>query len=55
MTRPFAYLSATLVRDDAPLTLKAGEKLEITYGVAIWDGHADADAVGRLYQTWAAE
>ena len=55
MTRPFAYLSATLVRDDAPLTLTAGEKLEITYVVAIWDGPANADAVGRLYQAWAAE
>lgn len=52
MTKPFAYLSATTNLWKQPLTLPAGETLELVYGVALWDGETKADAVDKLYKHW---
>jgi hypothetical protein len=50
--RPFAYLAATLNLWKEPLTLKAGETLELAYGVAAWDGSIDAAEIENTYQQW---
>ncbi|MCD4728751.1 MAG: PmoA family protein, partial [Pirellulales bacterium] len=52
MTKPFTYLSATLNLSKEPLVVKAGQPLELRYGVALWDGEADKATVERLYQRW---
>ncbi len=52
MSTPFDYLSATLNLYREPMELKAGTPLTLRYGVALWDGHADADAVEQLYTKW---
>lgn len=54
MPRPFAYLSATLNLKKEPLRAEAGKPLELRYGVALWDGEADADAVEATYRAWVA-
>ena len=53
MSRPFAYLSATLNLWKEPLVLKAGEKLKLSYAVAVWDGETPAEQVESLYQKWS--
>ncbi|MCC6124617.1 MAG: PmoA family protein [Pirellulales bacterium] len=50
--RPFAYLSATLNLWKEPMTLKAGKPLELTYGVAAWDGHVEATEIEKTYRQW---
>jgi hypothetical protein len=50
--RPFAYLAATLNLWKEPMTLKAGEPLKLSYGVAAWDGHVDAAEIEKTYQQW---
>ena len=50
--RPFAYLAATLNLWKEPLTLKAGEPLVLTYGVAVWDGHIDSAEIENMYRRW---
>jgi hypothetical protein len=50
--RPFAYMAATLNLWKEPMTLKAGEPLKLTYGVAAWDGHIDAAEIEKTYQQW---
>jgi len=50
--RPFAYLAATLNLWKEPMTLKAGEPLKLTYGVAAWDGHIDSADIEKTYQQW---
>jgi hypothetical protein len=50
--RPFAYLAATLNLWKEPLTLKAGEPLELAYGVAAWDGSINAAEIEKTYQQW---
>lgn len=52
MTTPFAYLSATLNAWKEPITLKAGEPLDLRYGVALWDGEVDKARVEHLYRRW---
>ncbi|MCY2953214.1 MAG: PmoA family protein [Planctomycetota bacterium] len=52
MTQPFSYISATLNLWKEPMTLKAGEKLKLRYGVAVWDGEVDAKTIDALYQKW---
>jgi hypothetical protein len=37
-----------------PITVKAGEPLELSYGVALWDGEVDKAAVEKIYQRWLA-
>jgi hypothetical protein len=52
MTQPFAYLSATLNAAKAPITLKAGNPLDLCYGVALWDGEVDKATVEKAYRRW---
>ncbi len=52
MKDPFAYLSATLKLHKEPLTLKMGEPLYLTYGIAAWDGEVTPDQIDKLYEMW---
>jgi hypothetical protein len=52
MSEPFSYISATLNLWQEPFTLKAGEPLNLRYGVAAWDGKIDATKVEKTYQQW---
>ncbi len=52
MTKPFAYLSATLNQSKEPITVKAGKPLDFCYGIALWDGDVDGATVERLYKRW---
>jgi hypothetical protein len=54
MTRPFAYLSATLNLHRKPVALEKGGKLEVVYGVAVWDGKVDKEKIAVLYKKWLA-
>ena len=54
MNKPFAYVAATLGLGLEPLELKAGQPLELCYGVALWDGEAASAQVDALYQRWLA-
>lgn len=54
MTKPFSYLSATLNLEKEPLELKAGEKLPLRYGVAVFDGTADAKQIEQARESWLA-
>jgi len=53
MPRGFAYLAATLNLSKEPLTVKAGQPLELHYGVGLWDGEVDTAEVEGLYRRWA--
>jgi hypothetical protein len=53
MSPPFAYLSATLNLWKQPMELKAGQDLDLRYGVAVWDGETPAEAIEALYARWA--
>ena len=52
MLQPFSYLSATPNIWKAPLELKLGQKLDLCYGVAVWDGEIGAEQIESLYQRW---
>ncbi len=52
MTKPFAYLSATLGLDKEPYKLDQGQRLTLTYGVAIFPREADKEAIDAVYATW---
>ncbi len=53
MTRPFSYLAATLDLEHQPRLLKPGESLVLRYGVAVFDGTADAAAIVKAIETWS--
>ena len=52
MTHPFSYLAATINLWKEPLDLKPGKTLDLRYGVALWDGETDRQAVEKLYRKW---
>jgi hypothetical protein len=52
MNTPFGYLSATLNLKEKPILLKNGKVLDLVYGVALWDGEPDSEAIGALYRRW---
>ena len=52
MAKPFAYLSATRNESKEPLTVAADKPLELTYGIAVWDGEVEKQTVEKLYQCW---
>ena len=52
MSKPFAYLSATRNEWKEPITIKAGNPLNLRYGVAVWDGEVDKATVEKLYRRW---
>jgi len=55
MTRPFAYLSATLALHKEPLKVVADKPLVLQYGVALWDGRVKAEQINNLYQQWTTK
>ena len=55
MAKPFAYLSATLNLHREPLKVTADNPLVLTYAVALWDSHVEADRINRLYQGWRSQ
>lgn len=52
MGEPFAYLSATMRLHEQPMELKAGETMELFYGVAVWDGTVGAGEIENVYRQW---
>lgn len=52
MPAPFAYMSATLDLHKEPLKIVAGKPLILRYGVALWDGTVEPDAIEKQYQAW---
>lgn len=52
MGKPFAYLAATINLWKQPMTLAAKGPLKLRYAVALWDGHAEADRIEKLYRQW---
>ena len=52
LTRGFAYLAATMNEWKEPVIVKAGQPLELRYGVAVWDGEVDKVTVEKLYRRW---
>jgi len=54
MTKPFAYLSATLNLHEQPLKVVSGKPLVLRYAVAIWDGQAETDEIESVYKSWTA-
>jgi hypothetical protein len=52
MDDQFAYISATPDLHREPIVLPKGESLRFHFGVALWDGHVDAEKVAALYQRW---
>ncbi len=55
MTKPFAYLSATLNLHKEPLKVVSGKPLVLRYAVAVWDGRVEADRINQLYKRWTAK
>lgn len=53
MLKPFSYLSATLRYHQKPFVLKAKDELNLTYGVAVWDGKQSKEVIEKAYQKWA--
>jgi hypothetical protein len=54
MPRPFAYLSATLNLSKEPMNVAAEKPVELSYGVALWDGEIEAAEIERMYEQWVA-
>lgn len=52
MKTAFAYLSATQNLHREPMEIESGTPLTLRYGVALWDGHVDADTVEHTYKKW---
>ena len=52
MTNPFTYLSATLNLWKEPYILKAGNPLDLRYGIALWDGNVSREQIEKTYRRW---
>ena len=52
MTKPFAYLSATLNLHKEPLKVTSDKPLVLRYAVALWDGRVENDIINRVYKWW---
>ena len=52
MTKPFAYLSATLNLWKEPLVVTKDRPLAVRYGVAVWDGEKSTAEIQKLYERW---
>ena len=53
MLQHFAYVSATGNLWKEPLTVKAGQPLQLRYAVVVWDGEVGATEIEKLYRQWA--
>jgi hypothetical protein len=54
MAKPFAYLSATLGLEKAPMTIEADRALRLRWAVALWDGHPSPEKLAEHARRWAA-
>ncbi len=52
MTKPFAYLSATLNLYREPLKVLSGKPLELGYAVAVWDNRVEKEQIENVYKWW---
>lgn len=52
MTKPFAYLSATMNLHKEPLKVTSDKPLVLRYAVALWDGPVADEQISRIYQQW---
>ena len=52
MTKPFAYLSATLNMHREPLPVVSGKPLVLNYGVVLWDGAVNKEKIQTMYEWW---
>jgi hypothetical protein len=55
MNDPFAYLSATMRLHETAMELKAGQPMNLRYGVAVWDGYMSTQAIEKVYSEWKAK
>ncbi len=55
MTKPFAYLSATMKLHKQPLKVTSDKPLVLRYAVALWDGRVEANQIKQLYKRWSAK
>lgn len=54
MTKPFAYLSATLNLHKEPLKVASDKPLVLRYAVVLWDGRVETEQINRLYKRWTS-
>ena len=52
MTKPFAYLSATLNLHREPLKVLSDKPLVLRYAVVVWDNRVDNKQVEKVYDWW---
>ena len=52
MGKQFSYLSATINLWKEPLVVKAVEKLDVCYGVAVWDSKATREQIDAACRQW---
>ena len=52
MGKPFSYLSATINLAKEPMIVKAGQELDVCYGLAVWDGKATREQIDMAYRNW---
>jgi hypothetical protein len=52
MTKPFAYLSATLNLHKEPLEVLADKPLSLRYAVVVWDNRVGSEQVQEVYDWW---
>ena len=53
MSKPFAYLSATMALHDEPLNVTRDNPLVLRYAVALWDEHVETETINELYNCWS--
>jgi len=52
MTKPFAYLSATLNLHKEPLKVTSDRPLTLRYAVVVWDNRVENEQIEKLYNWW---
>lgn len=52
MSKPFAYLSATLNLYREPLKVLSSKPLELQYAVAVWDNRVEEEQIEKVYDWW---
>ena len=52
MGKQFSYLSATINLWKDPMVVKAGQELDVCYGIAVWDGQATREQIDEAYRNW---
>ncbi|MCH7558444.1 MAG: PmoA family protein [Planctomycetes bacterium] len=52
MTKPFAYLSATLNLHKEPLAITSDKPLVLRYAVVVWDNRVENERIEQVYNWW---